>query len=222
MTIVRSRKKLWYTAEVISSLMLLVLFTAVAFVSVQAQDASEDTTTFISESGFLNFSYPADWSLSVDEDDVVFIANTDAATERLATGQLQTGDVGMNVVLMPAAFIEFFGGSGESSEQALQFILGSPLHAVSDPGNTQISEISAVQLDSGHDASQFSLTTPALDGKVFAIIPAEGVILYITVVGSTDEYASAEEMIINMLGTIDYSGTADDAWHEVLLYPLPV
>jgi hypothetical protein len=138
------------------------------------------------------------------------------------TGQLQTGDIGVSVVLMPTAFLDVFGVSVSSSDEALQFILVAPVHRVADPDNTQIGDISAVELDSGHNASQFTLSTPTLDGTVFAVILTEGVIAYVTVVSSVGEYADAEDLILSIIGTIEYTGTKDDLWDELLFYPLPV
>jgi hypothetical protein len=179
-------------------------------------------TSFVSESEFLNLSYPADWSLSVDENGVVAFANSEAAIERMNTGQLQTGDIGVSVVLLPTAFLDVFGVSVSSSDEALQFILVAPVHRVADPDNTQIGDISAVELDSGHDASQFSLSNATLEGKVFAIVLTEGVIAYVTVVSSAGEYTNAEDLILSIIGTVEYTGTKDDLWDELLFYPLPV
>ena len=205
------------TRRTISTIILGVILAVTLMGIIPSNAEAQDMTQFTSESGFLNLSHPANWSLTVDEDDVVFVANSETALENVMAGQPQTGDLGISVVLMPTAFIDVFGGSGESSDQALEFILGSPIHAISDPDNTQISDITAVTLASGHDASAFSLSTSELDGRVFAIIPTEGVILYVTVVGSADE-----DLVMTILGTITYTGTADDAWDEVLFYPLPV
>ncbi len=206
-----------------ATLFLVSLFAlSFALVSGCARDASGDMTSFVSESGFLNLSYPADWSISVDENGVVAFANSEATIERMNTGQLQTGDIGVSVVLLPTAFLDVFGVSVSSSDEALQFILVAPVHRVADPDNTQIGDISAVELDSGHDASQFSLSNATLEGKVFAIVLTEGVIAYVTVVSSAGEYANTEDLILSIIGTVEYTGTKDDLWDELLFYPLPV
>ena len=214
----RNKRKIRLATLFVVSLFAL----SFALVSGCAKDTSGDMTSFVSESGFLNLSYPADWSLSVDENGVVAFANSEATIERMNTGQLQTGDIGVSVVLMPTAFLDVFGGSVSSSDEALQFILVSPLHRIADPDNTQVGDISAVELNSSHDASQFSLSNATLEGKVFAIILTEGVIAYVTVVSSAGEYANAEDLILSIIGTIEYTGTKDDLWDELLFYPLPV
>ena len=221
MTMLRSVRRL-RPLSVARMLLLLILLGLAAFAPVHAQDTSGDKAAFVSESGFLNFSYPADWRLSVNDDGIVFVTNTEITMEALAAGQLQSGDISLSLVLTPSALLDAFGFSVMTSDDALQVIANIPVHQLAEPDSTEIGEITAVALESGYEASQFSLSNGSLDGRVIAVIPTDGVIVYATIITPVGEYANAEELIQSMLDTLDYSGTADDLWDELIGFPLPV
>ena len=103
----------------------LILISALLVVCLPNAKA-QDLTQFVSESGFLSFDYPADWTLVVDENDTVHIANSESVITDME--QLKTGDIHVSIVLIPTALVEAFGASADSSVSALGFIMNVPVH----------------------------------------------------------------------------------------------
>ena len=197
----------------------LILISALLVVYLPNAKA-QDLTQFVSESGFLSLDYLDDWTLVVDENNTVHIANSEAVITDME--QLNTGDIHVSIMLIPTPLVEVFGASADSSISALGFIMNVPVHALTDPDNTSVGEISSVELASGVDASQINLSNTAIDGVIFAIMPSEGIIAYVTVVTPSGEYANSDAVVQSILESLQYSGTAEDLWDELIGWPLPI
>ena len=200
-------------------LLVLILISALLVVCLPNAKA-QDLTQFISESGFLSLSYPADWTLVVDENDTVHIANSESAIADME--QLQAGDIHISIALIPTAVVEAFGSSADTSGPALEFVMNVPVHALVDPDNTSVGDISPAELGNGFDASQINISNTAMDGVIFAIMPTDGVVAYVTVVTPSGEYSNSEGAVQSILETLQYNGTAEDLWDELIGWPLPI
>jgi hypothetical protein len=166
--------------------------------------------SFTSSDGSLSFVYPDGWSVEDTGPGRVTLANSDDAMTRPENGALQTGDVRINITLVPANMLADFGlHIGNTAEEALAFVQDSGLF-VGQQEDTQVGEIQSLELEKTASAAQSRIVTSDQGGPLIAAMHSDQVVAFISVAAPTDEYANFEESVRLIVDSINVSVTADE------------
>ncbi len=173
-------------------------------------ESENGITPFTSLDDSLSFVYPDGWSVEDTGPARAILANSDDAMARSDNGALQSGDVRINITLLPANMLADFGlHLGNTAEEALQFIQESGLF-VAEQEDTQIGEIQSLELENTASAAKLSIVTPDQEGALITAMHSDQVVAFISTVAPTGEYANFEESVRDIVDSINVSVTADE------------
>jgi hypothetical protein len=166
--------------------------------------------SFHSSDDSLSFVYPNGWSVENSGSGRAILANSDNALTGSDESVLQSGDVRINITLVPANMLADYGlHMGSSAEEALQFIPASGIFALQQE-DTQVGEIQALALENTANAAQMSITTSNQEGVLIAAMHSDQVVAFVSVVAPMGEYANFEQAVHQLVDSIDVSVTADE------------
>lgn len=167
-------------------------------------------TSFTSSDGSLSFVYPDGWPVEETGPGRVVLANSEDAMSRIDNSALQSGDVRISMTLVPANMLADFGlHMGDTAEEALQFIPDSGLF-VTEQEDTQVGEIQSIELENSTSAARLSIVTSDQEGVLITEMHSDQVVVFISVVAPTGEYANFEQSVRNIVDSISVSVTADE------------
>lgn len=182
---------------------------------VAAQDERIDYT---STSGDVTIMYPAEWVST----EMVFpglptfyvVANSEAALENTLNEIPAAGDLSVWITLFPESRLLEDGLAEEASpDELIQHVFYDFFGAGAEVEETNavVSEPQVVAIDDSRDAGVITFIADPGDGYNIAYEVADGVIIYgFSLVASGELTEAAQEQILTILSSVEFSGTAED------------
>jgi hypothetical protein len=224
-------------------LSLLALAALVVSVPLAAFAQEEpEMKDFVSEDGLLTVSYPADWFIEENAADVSFpgvmIGNSEETLAGIVSGsdeEIQPGEAGMIMILIPADFFAFLGVdvSEETTPDDLATIVvenifgtesstdeseatAEPTAAATEEAIPEFGEATVVDLTEDLQAGYVAVTEAATEGAVI-VFQADGIVVITIAVAYTGEYTEeVDALALAVAASVEYTGTADDLMNALM------
>ncbi len=176
---------------------------------------AQEMAEFTSATEQFSLSYPLGWVVQEDvAGGVLAIANSETALSSFSSGQVELGDFALNVGFIPTMFLELIGvGLGETPESLLQSIM--PVMRTRND-NTAVSEVQVVSLGGEREAALVMVSEDQSEGAFLVFPAAEGVIAFISAVGSPGGFEKHLDIALTTAATIDFNGDAEILWATML------
>jgi hypothetical protein len=142
-------------------------------------------------------------------------ANSIAAMQRFQANQSDQGDIAMNIGFIPVSFFERgeFSALNIKMNSAPDAFLRSIMPLLRLTGNkeaTEVGEIELVSLSDKFEAGLQNISDKEREGTIIVFKVAEGVVAFVSAVGSPGEMGNYRKIIFTIAASIEYAGSAED------------
>ncbi|HLA42498.1 MAG TPA: hypothetical protein VJZ27_03625, partial [Aggregatilineales bacterium] len=197
----------------LSLLILMSMFVSPAL-------AQDDEMAILEVGEVITISYPADWLAEVDvAQGGIVIVNGESAREAMENTEEDAGpgeeDFAILITFLPAEFLAIMGveiTEETTVEEVANLIATAMVGDGSDESAPEIGETSTVTLgedDEEVEVGAVEITSDTLSGKLVTWIVEDTVVL-VVLAGHPDTYADFEETGLEILSTLEVSGTGEE------------